>query len=358
MAPHSPIQRVVVIFKENHGFDNYFGTFPGANGTTMAHSLNPPAHDPDHRHKAWLNRAQGAVREQFIESDIPAYFAYARQFTLCDNYFTDVAGPSTPNHLMLLTADSPIIDNPSGNPVYDLPSLPASLDVAGLTWGNYGGYAFGLIKALVGRPQLSSSQFAADAAAGKLPTVSWVHGPHAFSEHPPDPQDRGANSPVGNVTNGMQWTVGQVNAIVQGGLWPQTAIFITWDDWGGWYDHVNPPEVEKWTDGTQFGYGSRVGCLVLSPYAKTGYISKVQHSHVSLIKFCETTFGLPILNARDNAADDMSDCFDFTQKPAPTPLSEGMQPGPSPLPPRRTKREPMPKAGHKPKAKRESPREK
>src|SRR5207302_2187696 len=125
--------------------------------------------------------------------------------------------------------------------------------------------------------------------------------------------------PVGNVTSGMQWTVDQVNAIVRGGLWPQTAIFITWDDWGGWYDHVDPPEVEKWSDGTQFRYGSRVGCVVLSPYAKSGYISKVLHSHVSLLKFCETLFGLPHLNARDANADDMSDCFDFTRQPAAPP---------------------------------------
>jgi phospholipase C len=319
MASQGPIQHVVVIFKENHTFDNYFGTLPGANGAMMAHAPNPPTHDPDHRHKAWLNRTTGAVREQYLESDIPVYFAYARQFTLCDNYFTDVAGPSTPNHLMVLAADSPVIDNPSGNPVYDLPSLPASLDAAGLTWGNYGGYAFAYIKALAGRPQQSSDQFAKDAAARRLPAVSWVYAPQAFSEHPPDPPDQGANPPVGNVTNGMQWTVDQINAIVQGGLWPLTAIFVTWDDWGGWYDHVDPPEVEKWTDGTQFRYGSRVGCLVLSPYAKNGYISKVLHSHVSLVKFCETTFGLPFLNSRDKAADDMSDCFDFTQKPLPPP---------------------------------------
>jgi phospholipase C len=316
MPPRGPIRHVVVIFKENHTFDNYFGTFPGASGARMAHSPNPPALDPDHRHQAWLNRAQGAVREQFLESDIPAYFAYARQFTLCDNYFTDVAGPSTPNHLMVLTADSPVVDNPHGQPVYDLPSLPANLDAAGLTWRNYGGYAFELIKALTGRPQLSPDQFARDAAAGNLPAVSWVYGPHAFSEHPPDQQDRGASPPVGNVTAGMQWTVDQVNAVVLGGLWLQTVVFITWDDWGGWYDHVSPPEVEKWTDGTQFRYGSRVACLVLGPYAKTGYVSRVLHSHVSLVKFCETTFGLPSLNARDAAADDMSDCFDFTRKPA------------------------------------------
>ena len=310
MPPQGPIQHVVIFFKENHAFDNYFGTFPGANGATMAHAPNPPTHDPDHRHQAWLNRAQGAVRQQYLESDIPAYFAYARQFTLCDNYCTDVAGPSTPNHLMVIAADSPIIDNPPSrtNPVYDLPSLPASLVAAGLTWGNYGGYAFAMIKALGGGKQLPSAQFAKDAAAGKLPAVSWVYAPQGQSEHPVD-----------NVTTGMQWTVDQVNAIVQGGLWPQTAIFITWDDWGGWYDHVNPPEVEKWTDGTQFRYGTRVGCLVLSPYAKAGYISKVLHSHVSLVKFCETTFGLPTLNARDAAADGMADCFDFTQKPAPPP---------------------------------------
>jgi phospholipase C len=262
-----------------------------------------PPHDPNHTHKGWLNRATGAVRQQFVESDIPTYFAYARQFTLCDNYFTDVAGPSTPNHLMVITADSPIIDNPHGNPVYDLPSLPASLDAAGLTWGNYGGYAFGMIKALAGRPQLPSAQFATDAAAAKLPALSWVYAPNAFSEHPPDPQDKGANPPVGNVTNGMQWSVSQVNAIVQGGLWPQTAIFITWDDWGGWYDHVTPPEVEKWTDGTQFRHGTRVGCLVLSPYAKAGYIQ----TENSLAEFQETG---------------MTDCFDFTQKPAPPPSAK------------------------------------
>ncbi|TMI99495.1 MAG: hypothetical protein E6H01_10880 [Bacillati bacterium ANGP1] len=84
----------------------------------------------------------------------------------------------------------------------------------------------------------------------------------------------------------------------------------------GWLD---PPNVETWVDGSQFRYGTRVGCLVLSPYARRGYISRVLHSHVSLVKFCETTFGLTHLNFRDAAADDMSDCFDFSQPPAPPP---------------------------------------
>src|SRR5690242_13317900 len=112
---HSPIQHVVILFKENHSFDNYFGTFPGADGMKMSHSPNPPKSDPNHTHAAWLQRKAGAVRQQFLEQDIPAYFAYARQFTLCDHYYTDVAGPSTPNHLMVIAADSPIIDNPHRN---------------------------------------------------------------------------------------------------------------------------------------------------------------------------------------------------------------------------------------------------
>ena len=336
-----PIEHVVLIIKENHSFDNYFGTFPGAKGMTMPRSPNPPIQDPSHSHDAWLTRKTAAVREQFVEQDIPAYFAYARQFALCDNYFTDVAGPSTPNHLMLISADSPVIVNPPwyrlpvGQPLFKLPTLPQRLESKKLTWANYGGYAFDYFQGLHGRPKFASDQFVEDAASGKLTAVSWVYAPHDASEHPPDPADAG-DALVGNVTHGMRWTVEQVNAIVQGGLWSRTVVFIAWDDWGGWFDHVAPPNVERWKHnprhpewddnhrewgGTQFRYGSRVGCLVLGPYVKRGYISKVLHSHVSLLKFCETTFGLAALNKRDATADDMSDCFDFKQPPAPPPAA-------------------------------------
>src|ERR1700694_2676005 len=113
MAQLSPIQHVVIIVKENHSFDNYFGRFPGANGdATLAHASDPPTTDHPHDHATWLRRARVAAREQYFETDIPAYYAYARQYVLCENYFTDVAGPSTPNHLMLVAAASPIINNP------------------------------------------------------------------------------------------------------------------------------------------------------------------------------------------------------------------------------------------------------
>jgi phospholipase C len=311
-----PIQHVVFFIKENHCFDNYFGTFPGANGAKLPHAPNPPTQDPNHQHGHWLTRKTTAVAQQYLEADIPAYFSYARQFTLCDNYYTDVTGPSTPNHLMLIAGDSPLIDNPHSGyrggpngPLFNLPSLPASLDQAKLTWANYNGYAFQYIKGLAGKQKFPQQQFATDAAAGKLPNVSWVYADHLESEHP-----------LGNVTHGMQWTVNQVNAIVQGGLWPSTAIFITWDDWGGWLDHVDPPNVQSWpADGTQFRYGSRVGCLVLSPFAKSGFISRTLHSHVSLLKFCATQFNLPPVNQRVAQSDGMTDCFDFTQKPLPSP---------------------------------------
>jgi phospholipase C len=311
----------VLIVKENHGFDNYFGRFPGADGMEMAHAADPPPQDYNHRHAAWLTRATTAQRSQYNESDIPAYWAYARQFTLCDRYFTAVAGPSTPNHLMLIAADSPFIDNPPRYHVrraaqtLDIPSLPSLLDDAGLSWKNYGGYAFDYITNLRNHPSnlhpghvvhTTTDAFLRDARAGRLPAVSWVYGDEHTSEHPTQ-----------KITDGMQWTVERVNAIVEGGLWPRTAIFITWDDWGGWYDHVDPPTRETWeADDTQFSLGGRVGCLVLSPYAKSGAISHAEHSHLSLVKFCETTFGLPTLNERDAQADDMGDCFDFTRAPA------------------------------------------
>ena len=323
-ARTGPIEHVVIIFKENHGYDNYFGAFPGGDGVALAESPNPPPQDPDHRHAAWLTRDTTAPRVEFPEKDVPIYWEYARKFTLCDNYFTDVAGPSTPNHLMMIMADSALIDNPKANyrkqpgpPLYDQPSLPSQLDAAGLSWGNYGGYAFDFIK-YTARKKKTWEEFSADASAGKLPAVSWLYADDALSEHPADTATERAAG-AGDVTRGSEWTQSQVQAVVAAGLWPKVAVFITWDDWGGWWDHVTPPEVEKWTDGTQFRYGGRVGCLVLSPYARAGYVSRALHSHVSVIRFCEDTFGLPSLNARTTAADGMADCFDFTQKPLPPP---------------------------------------
>jgi phospholipase C len=309
-----PIEHVVIIIKENHTFDNYFGTFPGVNGVSnLPQAPDIMVMDPPHDHKDWLSRDKTVVKLQYNQKDIPKYFSYAKNFTLCDNYFTDVAGPSTPNHLMLITATSPIVDNLNISnffqpfPPYNLPSLPQQLRNAGHEWKNYGDLAFRLIRnTFLDSRNVSASQFAADASAGNLPQVSWVYAASGFTEHPTE-----------SVSKGEKWTVDQINAVIKGKLWDSTAIFVTWDDYGGWYDHVDPPFQEKWKDGTQFRYGSRVPCLVIGPYAKKGHISKDFLSHVSILKFCETVFGLPSLNNRTATTEDMMECFDFTQKPLP-----------------------------------------
>jgi phospholipase C len=174
------IKHVVIIVKENHTFDNYFGTLAGADGATLPPAPNPPTGDPDHKHQTWVNRATDTVHKvQYKETDIPGYFAYARDFTICDKYFSEVAGPSTPNHLMLICADAPLINNPADHyrpkpgDAFQLHSLPIQLEKAGLTWGNYGGYAFHYISELAGHSDNHTRDlFAQHAAAGRLPTVS------------------------------------------------------------------------------------------------------------------------------------------------------------------------------------------
>ena len=128
----SPIEHVVIVVKENHTFDNYFGTFPGAAGVALGRAADPEIPDPPHDHEAWLHRndpaPKGAVRLQYAKADIPAYWAFAQQYTLCDNYFTEIASQSEPNHLVLITAGTPLIDNSSPHrtyqpqPPFDLPS--------------------------------------------------------------------------------------------------------------------------------------------------------------------------------------------------------------------------------------------
>jgi phospholipase C len=328
-TPLSPIEHVVIIVKENHTLDNYFGTFPGVSGTTEPHAPDPEPSDPLHDHAAWLNRnvaaPGGARRLQYLKPDIPAYWALAQQYTLCDQYFTEVASQSEPNHLVLIAGTTPIIDNSSAHrtyqpqPPYDINSLPSVLKAAGLDWRAYSddklASYFRNIKALAGDPwNVAGSQFDKDVASGFLPAVSWMYAPGDLSEHP--------GSKTANVGPGAAWTAARITAVANSSLWAKTAIFITWDDWGGWYDHVESPNVLQWQGagptgyhGSQFRYGPRVPCLVVSPYARVG-INSSFHSHISLVKFCLRNFSLPSLGGFDalpnDKSDDMWGCFDFT----------------------------------------------
>jgi phospholipase C len=272
---------------------------------------------------------------QATEEDIPNYWAYARRFTLADHYFTSVHGPSLPNHLFAIgaqsggaidnaTSSAPGLacdDNSSGTVTvidengnrsqqlscFDFPILPDSLTKAGISWKYYGegGGVLTVIRHIYESSswQLNSAapdQFLTDARTGRLPEVSWLIPPGPVDEHPP-----------ASMCEGENWTVSVLNAVMQGPDWNSTVVFMTWDDFGGFYDHMPPPQVD------QFGLGPRVPLLIISPYAKPGYVSHTVYDHTSVLKFVETRYGLPALTSRDAWANPMLDIFDFSQPPRP-----------------------------------------
>ena len=152
---------------------------------------------------------------------------------------------------------------------------------------------------------INQKQILTDITSNQLPDVSWVIPSGQDSDH------AGTSG-----TTGPSWVASIVNAIGTSSYWANTAIFITWDDWGGWYDHV-PPQVlvNCATFGCGYVYGFRVPLIVVSPYAKAGYISTKTHDFGSILKFIENNFGLASLGYADAAADDLSDCFDLNQTP-------------------------------------------
>lgn len=333
----SKIEHVVIFMKENHTFDNLFASFPGANGkVTGVHAPDQLPTDLSHKHSAALAGPTPLGYAQYTKDDAPNYWTYARNFTLCDNFFSDVMGPSPANHLMFLAAQSPFIDYPVGftteagwtcpGSCWDFPTIMDRLANAGLTWRNYWATPWSdtfMISHLLHSPyNVGYEQFITDATAGNLPHLSFVKTSTATSDHPPN-----------SLTVGENYQVREINAIIKGGLWDSTAIFVTWDDWGGFYDHVTPQVVERWIDGTPFRYGPRVPLIVLGGYARQGYISHGLGSFVSLTRMVERIFGLAPLTQRDATASDLLDCFDFTSGPTQPIILEERPAHPHPLPP-------------------------
>ena len=137
---------------------------------------------------------------------------------------------------------------------------------------------------------------------GALPPVTWVTPHFNVSEHPLPPT---------NACQGENWTTLLVDAIMRGPQWGSTAVFITYDEWGGFYDHVPPREVDR------FGFGFRVPLLVISPYAKPGNVDHHEGEFSSILRFIEDNWGLSQLTERDRSATAMSYDFDFAQRPIP-----------------------------------------
>jgi len=318
------IKNIIFFIQENHSFDSLFAGFPGTN-SEFAEQECPDAlqKDPPHKHTDAF-QPHGATTDEarcsYHEMDAPNYWKAARAFTLCDNYFSDIRGPSYPNYLLMIAGQSPVVEAALPTDIcpefcLDLPALPHRLDAHGLTWRDYGGI-FTSIKSLFQRSEVMdfhAEKFFEDAAKGTLPNVAWLNSGFLIDG------DAKSGHPPASLCGGENYAVSVLNAVMNSPQWSTIALFLVWDDWGGFYDHVDPPVVERWKDGTPSRYGHRVPCMIMSPYARSGYVSHTLHSHVSLLHFAETIFGLETLTERDANASDMLDCFDFDQ-PALPPL--------------------------------------
>lgn len=283
------------------------------------------------------------------EKEVEPYFIMAKRYAFASNMFQTNQGPSFPAHQYILSGTSTIsnsssaraaenpltaknkltggCDSPQGSlvwlinakgqenrqiyPCFDRNSLIALIEAQSLTWRYYQAHLGpGLWEgpdAIL--PVYNSSQFSTDVVApprqvltdikqGNLANVAWVTPTAAASDH-------------AGITDGTgpSWVASIVNAVGKSQYWNDTAIFVTWDDWGGWYDPVPPQQYNS------YELSFRVPLLVISAYAKPHYISTQQHEYGSILKFTEETFGLGSLGTTDVRADDLSDCFDFSKPP-------------------------------------------
>jgi phospholipase C len=333
------IEKVVIFFFENHTFDNLASEVAGADGDPtlpLAPDLVVP--DPPHDHAHWMLRNtgqpapghyRGARGDRYGRAQLPTIYSLMDTFTVCDRYFSDYAGNSFPNHAFAIGADAEGADGNPGktyNPILQTPGVPVRLDDAGKTWANYGGgFAFKQYADQRMHANVRQSQsFVVDAQAGQLPDASWVYAPRGLDFHPGQP---GPHTDGSSMSASDAWLKSAIEAVAQGPDWNRMIVFITFDDWGGWVDHVDPPVVERFADGEPYRFGSRVPCVVVGPYAKPKYVSHVQSSHVSLVAFMERLWTLPAspnpdAAKRTTSPDEraMQDCIDLNQVRLPPPV--------------------------------------
>ncbi len=275
-------------------------------------------------------------------SETKPYFAMAKQYVLADRMFaSNFDASSFVSHQYIIAGQSSsAIDFPSGlwgcgggqhdvlptvtarrtygrdiSPCLDNQTLGDELDTAGISWHYYTSSvndpasgiwnAYQAIDHIRNGPDWNAdvvspqTRFFKDVSAGKLPAVSWVTPTCANSDHASCDSNHGPH-----------WVASLVNAVGKSQYWKSTAIFVFWDDYGGWYDHV-PPPLEDYD-----GLGVRVPLIVVSAYAKQGHVSHVQYEHGSILRFIEDQFGLARLAATDARANSPEkDCFDFSKPP-------------------------------------------
>jgi phospholipase C len=374
------IDHVIVIVQENRTVDNLFNGFPGADtaSTGITHtgkvvrlepvSLKHPG-DVCHSHACWLTSYDGGKMDGFDlipkngrdptlnyayvpRSETKPIWDIASHYTFGDRMFQSNTGPSFPAHEYLIAGTSDLADdNPDGDrskitwgcdapagtmvsvvfpqgleefPCFDFNTLADEMDKRSVSWrfyspaiGKSGGHwsAFDAVKHIRYGPRWKDvvspeTQIFSDITAGTLPSVTWLVPTYHNSDH------SGSDS-----STGPKWVESVVSAIGASRYWQHVAVLIVWDDSGGWYDHVAPPQLDN------MGLGFRVPFIVVSPYAKPSYVSHKQHEFGSILKFIEKTFGLPSLGQTDARSDDLSDCFDFALAPAPYTQPAGAIPG-------------------------------
>jgi phospholipase C len=388
-GPPGQIDHLVIIVMENHTYDNLFGSFPGGDGTSWIPGPDggfaPPAcpdslpRDLNHGHPpaltawndggmdGWENVSGEDVNGdhlaycQYSQSTIPGLWQLAQSYALADHFHSEDLGPSFAGHLSVLAAqgawatDDP--QYPDGNdivpiwgcdwpetvipvltdggcstsypaPCFDIGSAPDALQ-PGMTWKFYGtgiSVGFGnivwsLFDAISPIRYGSDwgnvvpySEFDSDVDAGTLPTVSWLVDQDLFSGHPPL-----------SMCASVSWIVQRVDELMASPLWATSAIAITWDDFGGFYDHVAPPALYGCTPQSPYGLGFRVPLILVSPWVKQGVFHGVTEQ-ASLVRLVEELFGAPgsvgmlqaqDIAARDGVAGSLLSAFDFNQTPLP-----------------------------------------
>jgi phospholipase C len=391
-----PITNVIVLMQENRSFDSYFGhlnayakrtdiasapddaTNPDkAGGATGAHPYQHAKHlcffDTDHTwhgshleynggkndgfYEANDGRAEGDagpipndVRDGeralwwYDQRDIPFYYDLASTFAIADHYHCSLLGPTWPNRMFLYGASS---YGRTSNVFPDLtlfrfPDKDAvifdELEKRHVDWNVFAdgspGAAVILGTTLVNRygrnPARSVKDFMAQIADGTLPAVSFVDAKIGISEGPANDDEH----PPAQIQVGQKFVSDVVHAVMAGPKWKSTVLFLTYDEHGGIYDHVPPPEacapdaiapeltkddVGVAGDFTRLGF--RVPLIVVSPYAKKGHVSHVTYDHTSITRFIEQRFKLPALSKRDANADPLSDMFDWKNPPFLSPPS-------------------------------------
>ncbi len=356
------IDHVVVLMQENRSFDSYFGQLhfegqPHSSVESQRPNINPlggpPIHpflttnpctsaDLNHGWDGTHNEIDGGRMDGFTTQNVdptdrtgsrtmgyydqrtlPFYYRIANEFSIADRYFASVPGPTFPNRFYLLTGTSfGYTDNVVKT--YTQKTIFQSLDEAAtpVSWKIYLASAqveelFKYVQDHFAGHVFPIAQYFTDAANGTLPQVSFVESDGfgtvntETDEHPP-----------ANVQVGEKFTHDIVSALVNSPDWASAAMFLTYDEHGGYYDHVSPPAAVPPDDippmvsaGDPFNafnrYGVRVPATVISPYSSPHHVSHVVYDHTSILKFIETRFGLPPLTRRDAAADPMLDMFDF-----------------------------------------------